>query len=279
MINLAALPAPEVIEVLDYETEYQELMARFREAMGEGWSAALESDPVVKLLEQVAYERMLMRARINDAARAVLLAHSRGGDLDNLLALLGAERLEGEGDGAFRERGRLAPLGFSTAGPAAAYRYHARSAHPDVADVQVTRPVPGEVQISVLSRVGDGAPAQGLLSTVAAALNAEDVRPLSDTVTVVAARIRPWSAKAVLHFPSGAAIDPVMAEARRAVAAYAAAQHRVGAAVRIGGINAALYQAGVENVELTSLAADIESAEGVAPYCTGVELTAVVDYV
>ncbi|MNR64790.1 hypothetical protein D3C85_1875520 [compost metagenome] len=70
---------------------------------------------MVKLLEEVAYERMTMRARINDAARSVLLASAKGSDLDHVLALLDAKRLVGESADDYRERGRQAPYGYSTA--------------------------------------------------------------------------------------------------------------------------------------------------------------------
>ena len=77
MLDLSALPAPQVLEPLDYEELYQRKLALFRLAMGENWTAALESDPVVKQLELVAYGDMQMRARINDAAKALLLAQLR----------------------------------------------------------------------------------------------------------------------------------------------------------------------------------------------------------
>ena len=46
MLDLSALPAPQVLEPLDYEELYQRKLALFRLAMGENWTAALESDPV-----------------------------------------------------------------------------------------------------------------------------------------------------------------------------------------------------------------------------------------
>jgi phage-related baseplate assembly protein len=82
VIDLSQLPAPEVVEPLDFEVIYQDLLATFRALMGEGWTAPLESDPVVKLLELAAYREVQLRARINDAARAVLLAYAVGADLE-----------------------------------------------------------------------------------------------------------------------------------------------------------------------------------------------------
>ena len=93
MIDLSQLPAPEVVEPLDFESIYQDLLATFRALMGDGWTAPLESDPVVKLLELCAYREVQLRARINDAARSVLLAYAVGADLEQLAANVNVSRL------------------------------------------------------------------------------------------------------------------------------------------------------------------------------------------
>ena len=54
-VDLSVLPAPQVLEDLNFEEVYQEDLSTFRLHMGDNWSAALESDPVTKLLEVGAY--------------------------------------------------------------------------------------------------------------------------------------------------------------------------------------------------------------------------------
>lgn len=279
LLDLSNLPVPDVLETLDFEDEYASILERFREAMGSQWSAALESDPVVKELELFTYERLTLRARVNAAARAVLLASSTGNDLDQVLALLGAERLEGEGSDDFRERGRQAPYGYSTAGPRQAYKYHALSAHPDIRDVWVDRPTPGVVRITVLSRIGDGVPAPEILAAVRVVLNAEDVRPVNDTVLVEPAYSIPWQLRARLHFASGAATEPVMAEAQAAAELYAVSQHKLNTALSMNMVIVALGVPGVSDVELLSPMQDVAAFVQGAAYCTGIELETVVDYV
>ena len=93
IIDLSQLPEPEVIENLDFETIYQELLGDFREAMAGEWTAEVESDPVLKLLQLAAYRELLLRARINDAARAVMLAYASGADLDQIGAGFNVQRL------------------------------------------------------------------------------------------------------------------------------------------------------------------------------------------
>ena len=76
-VDLSTLPVPEVLEPLDFEEIYAEQLGTFREFMGENWNAPIESDPVVKLLELGAYRRVQDRARVNDAAKALLLAYAQ----------------------------------------------------------------------------------------------------------------------------------------------------------------------------------------------------------
>lgn len=277
-LDLSKLPVPDVIDTVDYETEFSAVLERYRVLMGDDWTALLQSDPVMKLLQDVAYEKITLRARVNAAARAVLLASAGRSDLDHVLALVGAERLDQELDDAFRERGRLAPYGFSTAGPGNAYRYHALSAHDDVLDVWVDSPQPGLVRVTVLSRSGQGVPSDEVLAAVRDRLNAEDVRPLSDTVLVEPAQVVPWELVARLHFPSGAATEPALAAAQAAAEAYATAARRLNRPLRRSMVIAALGVTGVVDVELLSLASDIDASVHVAPFCTRIQLTSVVDY-
>ena len=92
-VDLSALPAPQVLEDLDFEALFQADLATFRSHMGDNWDAAVESDPVTKLLEVGAYRKLLNRARVNDAAKALLLAYAQGSDLDQLAANVQLQRL------------------------------------------------------------------------------------------------------------------------------------------------------------------------------------------
>ena len=88
-----------------------------------------------------------------------------------------------ESDDALRERIRLAPSSFSTAGPDDAYIYFAKSAHPAIIDVAITSPNPGDVNIYPLL-TGGVQPSQEIIDAVLAACNPEKVRPLNDNVSV-----------------------------------------------------------------------------------------------
>lgn len=89
-----------------------------------------------------------------------------------------------ETDEELRERIKLAPSSFSTAGSVGAYKFHAKGAHPSIVDVAVTSPTPGRVNIYPLVYGGDITPVN-VLSAVANACSADKVRPLTDTVVVM----------------------------------------------------------------------------------------------
>ena len=87
VIDLSLLPAPAVVETLDYEAILSALKADLIARAPELAPALqLESEPLVKLLEVAAWRETVLRARINDAARAVMLPWATGADLDNLAA-------------------------------------------------------------------------------------------------------------------------------------------------------------------------------------------------
>lgn len=278
-VDLSLLPVPDLVETLDFEEEYQGVLGRFRLAMGDQWSAVLESDPVVKLMEEMAYERVITRARINDAARSVLLASARGADLDNVLAFMDAKRLTAERDDDYRERGRQAPYGFSTAGPLAAYKYHAKSAHSDVLDAKVDRPEPGVVRITVLSRSPGGVPSEAVLAAVRTALSADDIRPLTDTLLVVAATVVRYVVKGRIYVASGAAPEPLLEAAKAATKLYTDQQFAIGEAVTPSGLYAALHQPGASRADLLSPVTGIAAQAQTAALCTGIELEVVTNYV
>ncbi|MFP3405682.1 baseplate J/gp47 family protein [Pseudomonas sp. SIMBA_065] len=155
MIDLSLLPPPEVVETLDFETLYQEVLGIFRAHMGDQWTALLESEPVVKLMEVMAYRELLVRARVNAAAKASLLAYAKGADLDNRAADYGVQRLTiraadpdavppvaavMEGNEALRYRTRLSLEALSVAGSSGAYEYHALSASAELVHVSVDSP-------------------------------------------------------------------------------------------------------------------------------------------
>jgi phage-related baseplate assembly protein len=284
-VDLSRLPAPQVVEQLSYEAIFAALLASLQQLLP-AFDATVESEPAVKLLQVFAYRELLLRQEFNDRACGVMLAYARGGDLDQLAALVGVTRLQiapadpetgaaavFESDDALRARAVLAPESFSVAGPELAYVFHARSAHADVLDASATSPAPGQVVVTVLSRLGNGEASAELLGAVEAVVNAYDVRPLTDLVSVQSADVVEFAIAAKLYIYQGPDSAVVMAAAAASLQNYIDGGRRLGRDITLSGLYAALHVAGVQRVDLTSPTGNIVLGDTQAPWCTGVALT------
>ena len=262
-IDLSRLPAPVVIEQIDYEA----ILAGRKAYAVSLWPAdqqaevaatlALESEPLTKLLQESAYRETLLRQRVNEAALAVLLPFAQGADLEQIGARFNVARLiitpanpsavppvaaVLEDYESLRERIQMAMEGLSTAGPRNAYIFHARSADGRVADASAISPAPAEVVVTVQSALGNGAAAPDLLAVVAAYLSDEDRRPVADRLTVQSAQGLPYTVEAVLYLnSSGPESEPVRAAAETRLAALVNARRRLGQEVNRSALDAALH--------------------------------------
>lgn len=287
-IDLSKLPEPEVVEQLDYETVFSQMLADLI-ALDPTFSALIESDPAYKILQVAAYRELVLRQRNNDASLAVMLAYAKGSDLDNIAARYNVKRLildpgdenasppispKYEDDDSLRRRVQLAFESISTAGPSGAYIYHALGAHSDVKDASVSSPAPVEVHVTVLSREGDGVPNQSLQNAVLAVLDDETVRPLTDKVTVKPAQIISYQVAAEVEIQSGPDRNQVLETVIKSVNDFVSNSHRLGNLVGLSGLYAALHQEGVQRAILTHPSADIEPTSEQAAYCTSVVVTA-----
>jgi phage-related baseplate assembly protein len=273
-INLSELGPPDVIETLDFETSLAQIKADLKDRWPDFNVESLESDPVVKVLEVCAFREIQLRARVNDAARAVMLAFSNGKDLDNLGGYYGVVRQtdgSGEIDDDMRERIQLAPEAFSSAGPVGAYIFHARSASSDVIDALAYKPARGQVQVFVLAK--PGVDVDTLLPLVRARVDNENVRPMTDSVSVLPAVLLPFDVAAVLEIGRGP--DPALVRQKATAAAsdYIAKRRKIGMRVTRSGLTAALTVGGVDNVRLTLPAADVNPAPGEVPSVGAMTIT------
>ena len=123
--DLSQLPAPDVLESLDYETLLADRSAALNGlyplVIEDGqpvvkeaeliqtetetyWKVPvdenaglyyvdLDSDPATRLLQADVYRELLLRNRVNKAALSTMIAYASGSDLDNLAANQGVERL------------------------------------------------------------------------------------------------------------------------------------------------------------------------------------------
>lgn len=293
LVDLSKLDAPKVLEDLDFESlladRKTEFIALFPQDERPFWQArlSLESEPITKLLQEVVYLQLMERNRINNAAKATMLAYASGSDLDVIAANYNVKRQviqEAnnnvtpkipqilEDDTSLRLRTQLAFEGLSVAGPRSAYIFHALSAHPDVADVSVVSPQPANVTVTILSRNGQGEANENLLNVVRAKLNDDDIRPIGDRVIVQSAVIQSYEIRAKLHLYRGPEYEPIKAAALKKLTAYTEEKHRLGRDISLSGIYAALHLEGVQRVELISPTADIVLPSSKSAYCTAINL-------
>lgn len=293
-IDLSQLPAPNVVEPIDYEVILAARKAYFislHPADKQAEVAAtleLESEPITKLIQENAYRETVWRQRVNEAAQAVLLPYAKGADLEQIGARFNVSRLVivpanpsavppvaavMEGDDSLRERIQMSMEGLSVAGPRNAYIFHARSADGRVADASATSPSPAVAVVTVQSALGNGTASAELLAIVDAYLSDEDRRPVADRLIVQSATVINYTVTAVLHLNTvGPEAEAIRAEAEARLVALVTKRRRLGMSMHRSALDAALHIEGVRKVELTGWT-DVVATEAQAPYCTAYSVT------
>ncbi|MBV1933230.1 MAG: baseplate J/gp47 family protein [Parvibaculaceae bacterium] len=162
VIDLSQLPPPEVIKTLDVEAIITEAKAQYA-ALYPEFTADLESEPLVKLMEANAVREMNIRAQVNDEARAVLLAFAQGNNLDHLGANFSVARRQidpgdadatppipatYEDDPTFLRRIQLSPEALSVAGSRGGYIFNALSAGETPLSMDVESTEPGKLVVT-----------------------------------------------------------------------------------------------------------------------------------
>ncbi|SDB57573.1 baseplate assembly protein [Bauldia litoralis] len=257
-IDLSGLAPPDIIETLEYEAIVAEmrddLVARFPLIAG---VIDLESEPARKLIEAFAYRELRLRSRINDGARAVVLASSWGSNLDHLGALFGTARQEGETDDRLRRRVQLAPEAFSVAGPEGAYQYHVLTVAPWARDVSAIMTQPGVIRVTVLRAGPDPTPSEAERETIRLHLQDDAIRPLTDVVQVLPPVLRPLTIEARLTLYPGPDAGIVRDRATTALSEWVEQNRMLGMNLRRSAIYARLHQEGVHSVDLISPTEDV----------------------
>jgi phage-related baseplate assembly protein len=284
-VDLSRLDPPTIVEQLEFETILARLVGKVRQLLP-AFDAIVDSDPAMKLLQVAAYEQLLLRQDFNERLVGRLVAFATGATLDHIGASIGVARLivtpanEATGtvavfedDDSFRQRIVLGPEGFAAAGPELAYVKHAKDASGLVLDASATSPLPGHVEVAILSREGDGSASAGLLSAVNARLVDPAVRPLGDLVTVITARQKPFAISARIFTFAGPDAALVLTAARAKLDSYLAASRRLGRDITMSGLYAAMTVEGVQRVEILAPTGDIICDLSEAARCTSINVT------
>lgn len=281
-IDLSQLPAPQAIEEISFksifEREKQKLIALCPEHIRTAIAATLEleSEPLTIDLQQRAYAEMLLRTRINEAARATFLAFATGSDLDHIAASRGLSRKIiqeadeqatppipeiKESDTALRKRVQMHPEKFAAAGPRAAYKAHALDVD-GVADANPIRHKAGTVRVYIKAHANNGIADASLLAHVKEYLSAEERRPLCDTVEVESGSLKNITIRYQTRYQSQLGKEVVQSEQQKALDILFSEHAHLGAHIALSKIIGALDVAGAEKVILHEPSADIECDAG-----------------
>jgi phage-related baseplate assembly protein len=254
-MSLSELQSPQIIEELSFEEILQQMKERLV-AIDAEYTAYLGSDPLMKLMEIAAYRELLLRQRINQAAKANLLAFATGSDLDNLAAFYGISRKENETDEELRARTHAKIVGWSSAGSREAYKFHALNSDPRVKEANADSPEPGLVRISILSKENGGVVSQDLLEKVTTYMLREDVRMLTDTVEVVPCGLIEVNVKAKIILMSSTPPEVLNTIKSSFILAFNKIAG-LGVSISRAWIISNLFVNGVKDVELLNPAADV----------------------
>lgn len=278
-LNLSSLPLPDVIETLDHDEIYDLLTRTFLELWAEKRVLKpelpeinvlnLETDPTAVVLEAWTTYVIVMRARVNDVAKALMLATTTGTDLDNFAAdfsltrrVVGTDN-EGnpiyESDEEFRLRRALAPDGYAAAGPENAYKFFALSADGSIKEVAAVKGEANRCDIILLGRDGDGTVGTEVITKVYQALSPKTTRPLTDTVYVRSAAIVSQPVVVQISVGSGPDKAAIAAKAKSSIEAYAESRSAIGKVLHVSGLIAAAHNGNaLENATVIEPAIDID---------------------
>ncbi|WP_029516942.1 baseplate assembly protein [Paenibacillus polymyxa] len=159
-----------------------------------------------------------------------------------------------ESDDAFRERIRIAPESFSTAGPRDAYVYWAKSASSSIIDVGLDSPQPYEVVVVPLL-TGGNMPGQEVLDAVYESVNDRTRRPLTDLVKVQAPAAVSYDINVKFYISQGktAESQAIESNVRQAINDYILWQKsRLGRDINPTNLIGRMYAAGAVRVEVVS---------------------------
>lgn len=258
-VFLAGLPAPAVIE----EVSFEAVLAEMETDLATRFPAiapilALESSAAKMVLEACAYREMMLRLRINDAARANLLAYAIGADLDHVGANASppVARMFNESDDRYRERILLA-VRARNVGSVYRYEFVALTADLSVRDAIAYRvgrdPT---VYVALLTTAGDGVASPALIAAVQTEFDKPENRMVNSPVVVLSAVTSVVNIVATITVTPGTPTT-ITERAEAALRAAWLAEGGLGRDMTIDWIKARLMVAGVYSVSVSLPAANV----------------------
>lgn len=160
---------------------------------------------------------------------------------------------EEESDEKLAERIYLAPSSYSVAGPNDAYEYWVKTCNSGISDVKIDSPEPGIVEIRFI--MSDGSiPEEAVIDEVQQFLNDENIRPLTDMVSVKAPDTVEYSINVKYYIADSDKnqATAIQANVNAAIEAYKIWQTgRIGRDINPSYLIGLIMNAGAKRVEIT----------------------------
>lgn len=199
----AGLPEPNIIENIDYVTEYTNIKNEFK-ALKPDYSGYQDSNVVMIVFQIFAALVVDILTKINAAVKSTLVLLASGTFLDYLATFWGETREltieadptanppiaeEYETDDELRAKILLAIESFVKGATFGYYEYYALKADPLVASAKAYKNGANNpyVYVAIESTNNNGVPSDSLLSTVSDYLNSDEIKSCNDIIRVESA--------------------------------------------------------------------------------------------
>jgi phage-related baseplate assembly protein len=224
----------------------------------------LEFDPIKINQEACSYFELMLRDRVNQAARAITLAYAISTDLDAIASRYpgGVPRLEGESDDRYRRRIWLSPNTLSPHGTAEAYEFWALTASPEFRDVTAMRMVMHDYYPTILITClmeppADPEPTQEILVRTRAYIHDLSRQGLTDVISVNPPKVKHINYKIAVWLYPGAMPDQTLEKMKDRVFKLIDNQYWLGHDHSLMAINAACALQGVHHVDILEPTDDV----------------------
>jgi phage-related baseplate assembly protein len=261
----ANLQPMQVLEEIDVEAIIADRMIRFKQlwAIHDPPAAAqydveeLEFDPIKINQEACAFFELLLRDRVNQAARSVTLAYAIGTDLDAIATRYpgGVPRLEGESDDRYRRRIWLSPNTLSPHGTAEAYEFWALTALPALRDVTAIRVVMHDYYPTILitclmDSVANPKPSDEQLVQIRLYIQNLSRQGLTDVISVNPPKVMEVEYNVAVWLFPGAVQDQILTRINANLQTLVMDQYWLGHDHSLTAIHAASMMGGVHHIEV-----------------------------
>ena len=261
---------PVLIENINFNTEYEEIISLFRTESPE-YTNFTDSDPLMHMLAVCAGKGVELKSFINLAIRQYFIDTATGIWLDQIGAGKNVPRLvlvEAdpnsvpptaailESDDAYRLRIKNAPP--NNAATAAEYEYFATQFSANVKSARAYKPNPNSsiVNVAIISNDNNGVASPSLISGLQTYLNDRTRRAIGDTIVVVGATSSLVNVTATITLLQGASVS-IFNDLPTTFANALNAINTLGRDITTSWIIKALSPEGVYKVQLTAPTADI----------------------